>query len=1192
MGWTIDQEKAIYTDTGTGNILVSAAAGSGKTAVLVERVLQKIISGKSTVDRLLIVTFTEAAASEMREKISERLLEYIESPECSVESKNLIKSQIRLIETADIMTIDAFCMRVVQNNFHSLGIDPDVRICDDGMAKLMTDEALDNMYDKIYKSDDTQVKERFDRLCDYYAKDRSNDGLSSMILSVYKFTEPLAEPVKWLEEAAESFEKPVLEWPAISYHERVSREVSEKCIIALDRITENESYDINVKNTALIVKKMAGEIYNAKDWDGIFEVVDKNLRTPQKRNKLLAIIKDLQGEGKNELLFAVSEFCDAFSGKDVPCAITQSAQQMSEQFNRTLLKEEAQDIAWIVKEFMSAFSDVKEKHKIYEFSDIEHLTYTLFRDSEPVREAYKAKYDEILIDEYQDTNMLQDTIFELISHNNIFMVGDLKQSIYRFRKGDPYIFKSKSDEYSKADSPHTRITLSQNFRSRQEILSGVNDIFSRIMTENAGDVDYVGGELIVRDSKYEYYPESNIDTKSELHYIPVIRETGIDKDEIEAKFTAEKIRDLLESGAKVYDKTLKKMRPVRKKDIVILENSVKHNAELLTAELAKLGIDTYVDKSSFFDRREISIMLSLISVINNSHQDIPLISVMRSPIGGFTDNDLSLIRMNDKKAPDFISAVRTYASDGERKALAGRCREFVRSIDRWRGYTRKKSVSQLIWTIYEETYFYDMMGAIEEGEEAQTNLKLLFERAKQYESAGFKGLFNFIKYIGELEKNESELVGAKLIGESHDVVRIMTIHKSKGLEFPFVFLLGMGKMFPPDSEFSKIQLHKNYGMGLAHIYYDKHYSQQTHTYELISKINRAESVSERMRLLYVALTRAREKLFVVVCQKAKAELRESELFHSWKGKIIGDFMPAKEVLSAKGFYDWLCPTAMMSEENWDLTCYFSQFSWEVYNNSEAEKPLGFADSAELGETVYRILDYEYPFKEGNEIPTRTSVTQLKEMSIEKDSEVYEPDSRRSSGTGDIAELMFSPLHQKPMFMQESGKKRANEIGTLYHLVMSEIDFNDISKNGTDWVDNELSRLVTENVISESDMEYIESEKIKTFFGSDIAKRMLASCEINRESPFQINISALEYDASLPQEYKDESVILQGIIDCYFDEGDGFVLVDYKTDKVIDGKEIREKYEKQLELYKKAIEKLRGKPVKESYLYLFDTGEVI
>ena len=1186
MGWTIDQKKAIDTDTGSGNLLVSAAAGSGKTAVLVERVLEKILNGKSTVDRLLIVTFTEAAASEMRQKIIKRLAEYIQSAVSDEGHKNLIKEQLRLAQTADIMTIDGFCSKVVLNNFHTLGIDPNIQICDDAMSVFLSKEAIATLFNRIYKSDDADIKSRFKRLTDYYAKDRNNDALAELVMAIYRFTEPFADPAEWLDNSVREFSLPVYEQSWARYQFDISKATAGLALRELSKLdTDND--------TVLLVQSVAQRICDADNRDSIYDVYNEFFSKPKKRAEFLSLADSVAEDAKDTVEFVSHLLCDLFSGSStdkMPLGVTASSDTLENTVNSDVLGMEASDLVWLVKEFIKEYTAIKERRNLYEFSDIEHLTYRLFTENESVRNEYRNKYDEILIDEYQDTNMLQDKIFESISHKNIFMVGDLKQSIYRFRKGDPYIFKAKAHSYEKDDTTDNRIILSQNFRSRKEVLDSVNDIFTKIMSETAGDVDYTDGELIVRDNEYEYYPPSKTDLRSELHYLAIEKNSDIDRDVYEAYYTANKINELLNSGIEVFDKATGAMRPIMKKDIVILENSVKYNSEIITDELSKLGIASYVDKSSFFDRREISLMLSLISVIDNSHNDIPLISVMRSPIGGFSDEDLATIRIHTKKFSYFIDTVSAYANDGEDTRLRAHCGGFLSNLRRWRDYTRKKSVAQLIWAIYEETCFYDMMGAIEEGEEAQTNLRLLYERAKQYETAGFRGLFNFITYINQLSQSKNDLEGAKLVGENHDVVRIMTIHKSKGLEFPYVFLLGAGRDFPVKQDTSVIRMHKQFGFGLPHINYEKHYSQKTPAFELITKINKHEGISERMRLLYVALTRPREKLYVVVSRYHDSEDTKETVINSWCESFTGNKFLPSSALSAKGFYSWLCPAGYMSPDTWKI--YYNHIgSMPDSGDTESIAEDLYTDSMDLRESVYEILDYKYPYAESDAIPSRTSVTQLKELAVTETE--YEPDSRRTSGIDDIAELMFSPLHTKPKFLLESTEKPANEIGTLYHLIMSVIDIKSVAENGPEYAKKELERLVAEDIVPENDMKYIDADKIVSFFKTGLAIRMSKSENINRERAFQINIPASEYDPSLSDASKDEKIILQGIIDCFFEEDDGFVLFDYKTDKVKNGsKEIKEKYKKQLELYSRAIEELMEKPVKETYLYLFDTNEVV
>lgn len=1214
MGWTSAQEKAIYTPTGSGNLLVSAAAGSGKTAVLVERILQKIINNETTIDRLLVVTFTEAAASEMREKIIKQLIKQIENEGTDEETKKILKSQIRLAETADIMTIDAFCMRTVQNNFHILGIEPDIGIADTATSEMLRAEAMEKLFDRLYKTEEKSESERFSRLLSAYSDNKSDSGLERMILYIHDFVISFADPVSWLDKAAENFSVPFGDTVYAAYLKDRTKRAAETCIRKLHEYVNSDKVPENLTAYSKELMDKASILYNSDSIDemhGIYKTYFKSFSRKKQPDSIIQKMPEA-AEREHEGLAKKLGFIRKMLAEQLSLGVTASEAEYNEEYTNGILAKEAEDLSWIVKEFMNEYSAVKEKRGVSEFADIEQFTYRLFKDNEDIREYYKSKYDEILIDEYQDTNRLQDTIFSMISKKNIFMVGDLKQSIYRFRGGDPYIFKKKSDTYG--NDGNNKITLAQNFRSRQEVLVSVNDIFSCVMSSEAGDIEYIGDELIIRDEEREYYPSSEMNCKSELHYIANIK--GVDKEMSEIQFVSDKIKKLLDCGVQVYDKDLGGMRSIKKKDIVILENSVKGNGEFIVSELSKRGIEAFTETESFFSRREISTMMSLLSVINNARQDIPLLAVMRSPIGGFSENELARIRLYFPKRDNFIAAVRSFAKKGgriqllgtynfkdgnlrispkhKRSRLAYKCGKFVSDLNRWRGYIRKKSVAQLIWTLFEETYFYDIMGAIEQSEESQSNLRLLYDRAKQFEKAGYKGLFNFIKYIENVENRNEDLGGAKLVGENHDVVRIMTIHKSKGLEFPVVFLMGAGKDFPPSASYSTVRLHKDLGYGLPYIHYDEHYMRDSESKDYIDKINKQELVSERMRLLYVALTRAREKLYVTVSRTVKENFSPDEEMRNYDEILTDGKMLPSTALEARGFYAWICPAAHFSKMSWSFNFHIQRTETE-YEIAEKETEEKMAENiSELRESVYDILNYSYPYEFGNTIPSRTSVTRLKEMAIENDingGAVYEPNSRRAA-TEDMAELMFSPLHPKPAFMRDEGDKPANEIGTLYHNVMAELDLERIGEEGTDVIEKELERLEENGIIANGDTKYIDVKKIKSFYDSKIGQRILASDEVHREAPFQINIPATEYDPSLTGGYAEENVILQGIIDCFFIENGEYVLVDYKTDKVNKPEEIRKKYSKQLELYKAAIEKLTNIMVKECLLYLFDTNETI
>ncbi len=1181
--WTKDQEKAIIAPTGAGNILVSAAAGSGKTAVLVERIMRRIEAG-AEIDRMLVVTFTNAAAAEMREKIIKRLSSSLRDAEGS--RAQHLKRQIQLAGTADIMTIDAFCIRVVQNNFHVLGADPNMAIADKPLAEMIAADAMEKVMSELYRSKDEATHARLLRLVDRFASMRDDDNLCGIVRKIHSFITSFAEPEGWLDDAAAAFRLPPEETPYAKHLYSASKSAAEDCILDLDAIKDDDEY---VKNYIAELRAIAKSILDAADWDGIYAVYDRYFKKKSGKKKIISPVQE-PPEKNEELEFARAVFIDRLHG-----GVSVPQSKLGECADLALCADEADDLVWLVKRFMKEFAAAKDMRGVREFSDVEHMTYELFKGFPDIRAAYCDKYDEILIDEYQDTNGLQDSIFSLISKQNIFMVGDLKQSIYLFRGGDPYIFKEKSHIYQQSDNDDMRLTLAQNFRSRQEVLKSVNDVFTCVMSAEAGDVNYTGDELITRDRKREYYPAAD-NRRSELHYLmtPMGTSSG-ERMDIELKYTVNRIAELLKSGTKVYDTGTGAMRPIQKRDIVILESSTRDNGDRIVSELGRLGIDAYCDTESFFDRREIKTMLSLIAIINNASLDIPLIAVMRSPIWGFSDNDLAMIRLATPRG-GFAAAVGRAAEDGSgcTDELRLKCRRALGDIRRWRAYVRHKSVAQLIWTIYEESGFYDIMGAIEHSEEAQFNLRLLYERAVKFEHAGFRGLFSFIKYIETIEELNNDIGGAKTIGENHDVVRVMTVHKSKGLEFPFVFMLGAGKNFYTVEKFPEVRLHKDLMMGLYEAHPEETYSRKSKWYELVAALKDREYRAERMRLLYVALTRAREKLFVMVSMNEADEVKPEDIrIRFTDGLYSGRMLPSRS-LGARGFYDWICPAALSHPKTW--SCLFRRVDQGITDDETRGTAKDVKGSPELRDAVFRLLDYSYPYTQTNTLPSRTSVTQIKELTIERESiydrTEYEPDSRRTSGADDVAELMFSPLHQMPAFMRGKGKKPANEIGTLYHLVMSALDLDRVRREGADCVTDELDRLVSDKKMTADDLTYIEPDKIVGFFNSPLGKRMLASSEIHREAPFQINISASEYDPSLTG-CDGETVILQGIIDCFFREGDGYILFDYKTDRVHNNAAgLRKTYRKQLELYTKAIETLTGVKVKEAYLYLFDVGEAV
>ncbi len=1204
--WTADQQKAIYAPSCEGNILVSAAAGSGKTAVLVERIAQMILRHDDpvSVDNLLVVTFTEAAAAEMKERIIARINEAqraaFEAGDTS-EAKRL-REQIHLTTTADINTIDAFCLRAVKNNFHVLGADPNFGIMDKGEEDILAEDATEELFSSLYESEDESERERFENLARVYASNRGDEGLGRIIRKLYVFSQSFAEPLKWLHDAADMYDENMADSKWIKkfvlegQRDYVASITLERFEAQLDDMKAEtpsgiapEKYWGSLWEKAGNCRDAAKMLKNARDWDDFVKFYDKCIADAS-----------YLGSGRNRYTKSViadeETWRKYFTRCDGPrkffrdeCAVFPSVSR--DEFNKSVhapeIKRAIDDIVWLTELFTAKYEEKKAARNIKSFSDVEHLAYRLFADNESIRGEYAERYREILIDEYQDTNGLQDSIFRLIStdNKNIFMVGDLKQSIYRFRGGDPMIFKGRSRDYGRSDGG-TLISLSQNFRSRMQVIDSINAVFSRMMTSEVGDVDYKGADVLRRDADKEIYPEGG--GKAELYRVASVKEEngGISRARAEAAAAAERIKELVNEKYKVYDNGT--YRDIEYRDIVILMKSVKSDGAVFREELEKRGIGAFVQKEEYFERREIKLMLSLISVINNHMQDIPLLAVMRSPIGGFTENDLAKIRLASGARP-FYRAVLSYRapenpSDGETR-LEKRCRRFTDDLERWRGYVKRRSIASLIWTLFEETGIYDLMGATEGGGEAQANLRLLYERAKRYETSGFGGIFDFIRYIGRMERRREDIAGAQLVNSNHNVVRIMTIHKSKGLEFPVVLLAGTGKeiKYTHPGDETRVMLHNVLGIGIDYYNYEDMYVKPLLFRDQVNARNRREQLSEEMRLLYVAATRAREKLIVTAAYEFGTRAKYEEKLTAWE--MLKEDMPWDIERSAKCLADWIIPVAQSDSKHWICRDVCGTEDNEAEDET-AETLTEEADSA-LRESVRRILEYSYRYPKSGAIPAKTSVTAIKEMADEENT------------------LNENPVYMasKPAFMR--GENLGARIGTAHHQVMAYIDLEKMKTleetEYEDFAADEITRIAEAGQIEgeiADDKEITDNicKNVCAFFRGGMGKSVLSAKRVYREQPFEIEISAREYDASLGEEYENESVVVQGIIDLFFEDADGSItLVDYKTDRCKTEEEQRavgERYRRQVELYERAMERILKIKVKNKFLYLFSTHSVV
>ncbi len=1234
--WTEAQKKAIYEPSGEGSILVSAAAGSGKTAVLVERIVNMITRPRDrvSVDELLVVTFTEAAAAEMRERIVRRIGEAYRGALSSGDAHEAkyLREQIRLTASADINTIDSFCLNVVKNNFHVLAADPNFSIMDNNARNMLMDDALSELFMSLYASENAEESERFNSLVNIYASNRDDEGLKRVIRKVYNFTEPFPDPSEWLSEKADMYSGDMAEskwvkdiffkeykegiirrhedfWNALA--DEMLEKVKEKYgidtsgLTAYEEIEEAKAYWGKIWTNVIKCREAVSALKKAESYDDIYEVYKTYIEKKKYLGLAINIVPKDKEAPDDEWRRYYGEYDymrEKLRGEwDKLPKVERGA--FNAYIHAEELKKHVSDIVWLTEKFARLFEEKKNKKNEKTFADIEHLTYRLFRDNENIRGEYAKRYREILIDEYQDTNGLQDAIFTSISRDgkNMFMVGDLKQSIYRFRGGDPTIFKNKSKLFGEGGGK--KITLSQNFRSRFEVLRSINSVFSAVMSDEVGDVVYGDDEALHRDADKEYYENAvsaddiNNGYASELHTISVFPgedENGeLTAEKAEAAHIAKRIRALVDGQFKIYDKNSNAYRNTEYRDIVVLVRSVKGGGDVLAETLERFSVPAFVQKEEYFERREIKLMLSLISLINNHLQDIPLAAVMRSPIGGFTENELALIRI-ESKDKSYYKAVKYYKSDAKKigekeKRLRAKCRRFTSNLDRWRGYVKTKSIAQLIWTLYEETGFYDFMGALEGGEEAQANLKLLYERAKKYEDSGFKGIFNFIRYIERMENRHDDISGARLVNESHNVVRIMTIHKSKGLEFPIVFLARTAKRFNASmpNEENRVRLHKDFGIGVDYYNYEDMYRKELMFNKHIKDETDREHRSEEMRLMYVAMTRAREKLIVTYSRAYKDRDDYDKKAEALASVCQGMTGIARAAAEASCCGDWIAPAVIKNGECWERfeKTYTSLEYGEDEETDGTDSVMENPDA--VREQVRKILEFKYKYPLSGAIPAKTSVTAIKEME----------DAEHTLREGPVY------MARLPVFLR--GEKSGAQIGTAHHQVMAYIDI-DKMKNAPK---SDYARIVadeTERIAAEGQLDKCIAEdkkllndickNVRGFFESEMGERLLTAKNVRRECPFEIEITAREYDGALSEEYGEETVMVQGIIDLYFEDENGdIILVDYKTDRCKTAEEqmkVADRYKRQLRLYAQAVEKILKKPVKDKYLYLFSAKSVV
>lgn len=1178
--WTKEQEKVI--NLRNRSLLVSAAAGSGKTAVLVQRIISMVTDETDPldIDRLLVVTFTNAAAAEMRERVGAAIENALEQDPYNQH----LQRQLTLVHNAQITTIDSFCIRILRDHFHKIDLEPGFRIADEGELKLLREDVCEAVLEDFYQKADPE----FLRFADSYSGAKNDLQIKEMILKLYNYAESYPWPKEWLEtcvqqyEAANEAELEEKSWirDFLSYlNVRV-----EDLITAQEKLLELTQepdgpymYEASIADDLRQLENLR-KCEHFSQWQAAISAIDfKNIGRSGKYEGSVAK-KDAVMSGRKRMKDQIDKWKK-----------TIFATMLEVQLERlTQTSKMVRMLVTLTQAFSDRFQEEKQKKNMLDFSDIEHNALRVLVDSETKELTetaleYQQQYREVMIDEYQDSNYVQETLLTAVSgvkngNENLFMVGDVKQSIYRFRLARPELFMDKYHRFSTEESSQQRIDLHRNFRSRREVVEAVNDIFYPLMEKNLGNVAYDAEAALYAGAVYPDYENADC-CKPELLLVPS-QESGMERREQEAAAVAGRIRELVET---------QEIPEITYKDIVLLLRSMSGWAETYQKVFEQEGIPLIVaSKTGYFSATEVQTVLSLLRVLDNPYQDIPLAAVMKSYFGKFSSEELAQIRSEYPGMP-FYQCVEQMLPVSE-KIIA-----FQEMLQKFRQRIPYTPIHRLLQEILDETGYRNYVAALPAGEQRRANLDMLMEKAVAYEQTSYHGLFHFIRYIDRLMKYDVDYGEAEIVSEQENAVRLMSIHKSKGLEFPVVFVCGMGKQFNEQDLNSNMIFHPEFGIGLKWFDCEKRTKANTLIHQIFAMEAKKENLGEELRVLYVALTRAKEKLILAGTCKLPEEGQYSGFSREEK-------VPFSTRYDAKSYWDWVIPVLGMENPDyryviWDEARMQQEEQRKLQDTAlehrtllEALQNVSETELAQLKET----FSWEYAWKEEGAHKQKVSVSELKHRAMEERSESAEQ-------TLNTAQPLFPDeiaTPYVPRFVQEVKENAGALYGTMVHRFLECLDFAGLpdfadEKQGLYFVKQQIDALCALGRMQEADAKRLNWKQLLGFLQSDTAKRMRAAAEqgaLEREKPFVMSVPAnLVWEDSRPE----EDVLIQGIIDVFWEEADGIVLLDYKTDHVDNAQELVRRYKKQLELYADALSRFSDeKPVKEILIYSFALAETI
>lgn len=1118
MKFTKEQSEAIFDKN--KNLLVSAAAGSGKTAVLIERIIRLIEDEEARLDELLIVTFTNAAAGEMRERILEK------SPE-----------QYKYISNANISTFHAFANEVVKRYFYLVNLSPGFKVCDQAKQTLLKEESISELLNILYEESDPCLL----KLLDDYTNGRNDNQLIEMIFKTHEMIESLPERETWLKNAA--YELKTFEDPDVFLKSHVMKEINDSIYLNLDK-AENLSTLLvqELSHLPMIAKKAEIDretIKNIKN--AYFDSFDKGNREILSVSWQRFVLTKAEKQDyekireKAELIRkSYKSAIDEIKANYAMLSIEEYADEIAKTADAAIALES------LVSRFDEIYKKKKAENMMLDFADLEHYALKIL-DNEDAAAEYKKKFKYIFIDEYQDSNLVQESLINKIKRDdNLFMVGDVKQSIYKFRLAEPEIFLKKYKDFStKKDELNKKIDLNRNFRSQNMIIEAVNHIFKEIMTVDSTGIDYINDGMLISalDKRDEGQPVI-------LHLMDSTNDTGdeiiddMPKIEAEAMLAAGLLKE--QYGKPIYDVKLGKTRETTWKDMVILLRSAAGAAEFYYDALKKKGIPSYIEKGDgYFDSNEILVFLNFLKILDNQCQDLPMISVLSSPIFDFSVSDIAKIRIQFRNQP-YYEAFRNYSESGEDETLALRCKEVLEEIESFRQDLIGKSLDDGLWHLMQKTGYYLYLGTLRGGKERQANLRALADKAALYKENKPTGLSGYISYLDSLKTGKISTAPIKLLGEADDVVRIMTVHKSKGLEFPVVLVGNLGRQFRV-GEKSHLALHRDFGIGLSLMDSEKGSYRRPLLQRAITSRFYKDDMAEEIRILYVALTRAKNKLLLL----GSVANPENAVDYAIKTAGISD-------VQARTALDYLMPLLSKNDS----------FKYKIHEKSagldtEPAEPEIIKDKRDL---VAEDTVWEYPYKEAVNLKSKFSVTEIARNRVE---------TKKTDWTD--------------LEIKDVNEITGQELGNLYHLVLEILPFKkeglteqEISAHLKSWEKAEI--------FSEKEIEKIDPKKISRFCSSEIGKEIATADKLYRELPFNMT-----YDID------GETVLVQGIIDCCYRLDGEYTLVDYKTDKIRSSSDVgrlTEIYKRQVEIYKEAFEKLQGEKLANCYLAFIDSGDIV